>query len=444
MPDHEKVVSASWQIGNAGAALVSHLRRWGLVLAEFTLVQLLVQALGMVVGLIVVRVLTKQDYAYYTIANTTLAALFWVSNSGVTYAASAIGGRVWQDRGRLGQVMLAAFKTSRLPTALALVPILAMLGWLLRQNGARPPVIAVMMILIACGAALQLRTAILVTVPRLRGEFRLLQKVDVASTMTRLALIAGAALVYLDALLAILLTVAGSLGQWLFIRRWVARTLDLTQPADVGMEMEMRQTVKRQWLNDAYYAFYGQISVFLLSVFGTPESVADLGALGRLGTIFVAVGATMQSIILPAYARCQDPHQLRRLYFQILGLNLVIALVPVAFVFVAPTPFLWLLGGKYAHLSHELLLISVGAATSVMSAVLSQMNQVRAWIVPGWITVPIGVAIQILLIVTIGPTSLDRVIWMSILSNLAFAALSAGATIVFRRRFAHAVKATPA
>jgi O-antigen/teichoic acid export membrane protein len=359
----------------------------------------------------------------------------------VTYAASAIGGRVWQDKGRLGQVMNAAFKTSRLPTALALIPILAMLAWLLHQNGAPPFAVAVMMVLIACGAGFQLRTAILVTVPRLRGEFRLLQKVDLALTITRLALIAGAALIYLDASIAILLTVMGSLGQWLFVRKWVAHTVDMTLPADPDMEMEMRRTVKRQWLNDAYYAFYGQISVFLLSIVGTPESVADLGALGRLGTIFVALGATMQSVILPVYARCQDPRRLRQLYVQILAANFAIALAPVAFVFVAPAPFLWLLGAKYAHLSHELLLISIGAATSVVASILALMNQVRAWIVPGWITVPVGVATQIVLIVVIGPTSLDRVIWMSILSNFSFAVLSAVTTIVFSRRFALAAKA---
>ena len=418
----------------AAAATADRLWRWGLVLAEFTLVQLMVQAIGMVAGLIVVRSLAKHDYAYYTIATTTLAALFSLSNSGVTFAASAIGGRVWQDPRRLGQMVVTAFRASRWTTALAIVPLLGMLGWLLRQNGAPPLVLAPLVVLVAGGAMAQLRTAILVTVPRLQREFRLLQKVDLGATSARLVLLAAAAVIYIDATVALLFTVLVGVGQWRFMRRWVGRTVPLTEAPDPAMAGEIRHVIRRQWLNDAYYAFYGQISVLLLSIFGTPDSVADLGALGRLGTVFVALGATMQAVVLPAYARCQDPRRLLQLYAQIVGAIVAIALVPVLAVLVAPAPLLWLLGAKYAHLSHELLLMAFAAGMSVISGALGQLHLVRGWIVPGWITVPIAAASQILLIVAIGPTTLDRVLWMSILSYVPFALLSAVATAWFWKR----------
>jgi hypothetical protein len=71
---------------------------------------------------------------------------------------------------------------------------------------------------------------------------------------------------------------------------------------------------------------------------------------------------------------------------------------------------------------------------------LAALNQVRAWIVPGWIAVPMGVATQIVLIVLIGPSSLERVVWMSILSYLPFAALNVAVAIISIRRVARVVK----
>lgn len=424
------------QLRNAGTALSERMRKWGSVLAKFTLVQLIVQALGALAGIIVVRTLAKQDYAYYTIANSTLSALFWLANSGVTFAASAIGGRVFQDRGRLGQVVSSAIKVSKWPALLAMLVVLPTLVWLLLQNGAAPVVIALMSLLLVASMGFQLNAAILIVVARLKGDIRFLQKLDLLSGAARLGLIVAATFVYVDAIIAIMATVIGTALQWLVLKSWSARIIELDSPPDPAMEEEMRRAAKRQWLNEVYFAFYGQISVFLVSIFGTTESVADLGALYRFAIIFAAVTSTMYAVVLPAFSRCQEPRRLRSLYFQICVANAAIAALPVGLVYVAPQPFLWILGAKYAHLEHQLLLVAVNTAISVMASITNGLNQSRAWIIPGWFAVPISIVIQIVLILLIGPTSLERVIWMSILSNLAVTAMNIGAASVFGRRFA--------
>ena len=81
-------------------------RKWVPILAKFAFVQAIVQVLGFAAGLLIVRTLSKREYAFFTIGNTMLAAILVLADSGISSALTAIGGRVWQDGQRLGSCLL--------------------------------------------------------------------------------------------------------------------------------------------------------------------------------------------------------------------------------------------------------------------------------------------------------------------------------------------------
>ncbi|HZB94240.1 MAG TPA: hypothetical protein VE397_22515 [Stellaceae bacterium] len=418
--------------------LIARIRRWGPALTKFLFVQIIVQALGALAGIIIVRTLDRQDYALYTISNSVASGLFWLANSGITYAVSGIGGRVWQDRDRLGQVLKTALKVSRSMLVLASIPMVLLLVWLLHSNGGSVPAIAVISLIVMLGAVIQLLSGVYVIAPRLLGEFRFLQKLDLVAAASRLVLVAAASLIFLDTPLAMVIAVAVAFAQWRVIRRWCSRNVNLSVPPDAVIAAEMRTVARRQWSNELYYAFQGQISVFLLSLFGTAESVANLGALSRIGLLFAAMTATMQGIVLPRFARCQDPGRLPRLYAQVLAGNIAFASLPVIAALIAPGPFLWLLGPKYSQLSFALLLIAISAAAGTLNGVAGALNAARAWVIPGWFLVPARLAIQLGLMAAIGVSTLPQVLWISILADTSSAALNILAAAVFMRRFLRA------
>ena len=74
--------------------------RWFSLLARFASAQVLIQVLGFLSGIIIVRHLSKPDYAWFTIANTFVATMGMLANLGVSGAVSAIGGEVWQDNAK--------------------------------------------------------------------------------------------------------------------------------------------------------------------------------------------------------------------------------------------------------------------------------------------------------------------------------------------------------
>ena len=418
--------------------LVERVRRWALVVAGFVLVQLVIQALGALTGLVLVRAMTKADYAVYTVAGTILPAAYLLANSGVTFAASAIGGRVWQDRLRLGQVVVTAFSASRLMAGIVTMPILLFLTLLLHRVGASAGEISVIVVLVFAAAAVQFATGILIVVPRLLGEFRFLQGVELSAGILRCAAVLVAAMIFIDPEIALTIAVAAFLVQGLLVWFRVKDRVDLSVPVDPAMRVEMRQVTARQWLNELYYVSQGQISVFLLSVFGTSASVADFGALGRIAIVFSATSAAMQAVILPRYARCQEPSRLRSLYVQIFAINGIVAVLPVLVAFFFSRQLLWLLGPKYFGLSHELLLVTLNAGAASLAGIAGHLNAVRAWIVPGWILVPAALAAQFLLMLFVGVSTLPRVLWVSIGSNVLMMALFSVGAIYFGRRFARA------
>ncbi len=63
-----------------------------------------------------------------------------------------------------------------------------------------------------------------------------------------------------------------------------------------------------------------------------------------------------------------------------------------------PNEFLFVLGNKYSHLQHELLLMIGGTVMKVLTGALWSMNASKAWIAGAWLYIPLTLATQMALI----------------------------------------------
>ena len=80
------------------------------IISNFLTIELGVQALGLISGLLLIRVLDKSEYAYFTIANSMQATMNLLADMGIGISLSALGGKVWQDKNRFGQLISTALK----------------------------------------------------------------------------------------------------------------------------------------------------------------------------------------------------------------------------------------------------------------------------------------------------------------------------------------------
>jgi hypothetical protein len=176
--------------------------------------------------------------------------------------------------------------------------------------------------------------------------------------------------------------------------------------------------VKHQAPNAVFYCLQGQLTVWLISIFGNTQNIAEIGALGRLGVIFTVISAVMTSIVLPGFARCQSAALLRRRYLQIVGSFCLLGagLITVAAFF--PNLLLWILGGKYAHLHNEVLLMMTMAAASALVAAMWSLNATKAWIQYSWLNIPGVIFSQAVLLLLVNISTVNGVLEFAILSLL--------------------------
>src|ERR1043166_7293158 len=376
---------------------VGRLRRWAATFIEFSLVQGVVQLVGVATGIVVVRLLATDDYGLYTIANSVLGALVVLADGGIGTATVGIGGRVWQDPARLGGVINTARGVMRGLRNAVSVPVAIAFIWLLAKNGAMPIEVSILAVLVLAGGVLSLENAIDLTVARLIGNTRLIQVVGLAAAGFRLAAIAAPALLGLLVETAMLAIVLGWAMQWWATRRWLRDRVPSDGPTDPSVRAELRSVVTAQLPNCLYFVLQGQISVWLLSIFGSIRGVADLGAVTRISVVFSVLLATMQNVIVPRYARCQEPERLRVLFMQICAGFAVLVSVPAALVAIAPGPVLWILGPQYAHLSVELVLAVLGASLGSIVGLTWSLNANKAWFPPSWLWIPLDLGSQLVL-----------------------------------------------
>lgn len=397
------------------ARALHHARRVG----HFASVQVLVQVIGFAAGILLVRWLPQREYAYFTIANSMQGTINLLADIGISVGLVSIGGRVWQDRSRFGGLVNAALGVRRRLGTAAIFIVTPIMCSMLIKNGASVPYTLTLTVIVLAGLLIQFSLGVLGIVPRLRSDITRIQIIDLSGTLLRLALILAFALVVLNAGVAVAVATAAFFLQYALLHRYVAGVVDLGAPENPQDRQEIIRLTKQLAANAVFYCFQGQITVFLISFFARQvSSVAEVGALGRLGMIFAVLTNLLANIFVPAFARCQDPRKLRWLFVAIIGGVLAFSLVVVGAAAIFPGQFLFVLGNKYAHLQRELLLMVGASVMAALTGTFWALNASKAWIAGSWLYIPLTLATQVALIPFTDFSSVTGVLTFNLFSAL--------------------------
>lgn len=416
---------ASSPLLDDAAPLMRRALRHARVVGNFASVQVLVQVIGFASGILIVRRLDQHEYAYFTIANTMQGTINVLADIGISIGLVSIGGRVWQDAHRFGELIATAQNLRRKLGGVAILSVTPILYWMLVRNGASFPYALALIALILGGLVVQLSLGVLSVVPRLRSDVSTIQRIDLTGAVARLLVLLVLAFVFLNAGLAVLIGAAAFLFQYSLLRRYAAGVIDLHAAENADDRRAMIGFIKNQAANAIFFCLQGQITVFLISFFGHRASaVAEVGALGRLAMIFTIMGQLLTNIFVPAFARC---HQAAKLRWQYAGVVGSVSLFSAAVIGVAaffPDAFLFVLGGKYAHLHRELLLMVASAVVSMLTGTLWVLNAAKAWIAGSWLYIPMTLATQLALIPFTDFTSVSAVLIFNLIAAVPNLALN--------------------
>jgi hypothetical protein len=219
---------------------------------------------------------------------------------------------------------------------------------------------------------------------------------------------------------AVWLSSLSTLAQGWFYRRHSAQHIIEPVASDPSTNREVLGYIRPLIPSTIFFALQGQISIFLISWFGRTQSIAEVGALGRIGQLFVMLGAFNGVVIAPYIARVSR-RDLAQRYIQVLAGALVVASLLVALARFAPHSLLWLLGKKYANLETELVWMMVGACTGYLTGVMFTMHSARKWIFTWGVWTYIGsvLATQITGLALMDLSTTRNIILFSVFSSLA-------------------------
>jgi len=409
-------------------------------IGNYALVQAAVQIIAFSSGILLVRWLPQREYAYFTIANSMQATLMLLADIGVSVGLVSIGGRVWQDRHRFGELINTGLAVRKKLAAVAAIIVAPILYAMLVRNGASSIYTLLLIGVVLAGFAIQISVDIFSVVPRLRSDIGRIQKIDFSCAIARLLLIVG--LVYLFAIagLAVAIASATFLLQYFLLRAYAAKVVDLKANENAEDRHEIVRLIKSLAANTLFYCFQGQITVFLISFFARhAASVAEVGALGRLAMIFTVLTNLLINIFVPAFARCQDKRKLRWLYAAIVSGVALFSLAVLCAAAFLPNQFLFVLGNRYSHLHRELLLMIGVAVITALSGTLWLLNASKAWVSGAWLYIPLTLATQIALIPFTDFSSVAGVLVFNLISAAPSLLLNLALSYRGFRNFAPAV-----
>jgi O-antigen/teichoic acid export membrane protein len=379
-------------VARPGALLprVARVRGWVKILSAYFTTQTLTQLAGIGAGLLFINFMPVREFALYTLAFSVITFFTFLSDLGSTSsllhffrqsggpAGKAEGG----DFGDFGGYFAAVLSLRRGAFLLGAVVVAAIFPVVAHAKGFTLAESLPATAAIALCVWFQINSSLRVLALRLNNRYGQSYRAEIAGGLTRLA--AAAAIVVSGILRAWLgvLTSAVSAGLTTLLAR------DPTAPWELHAEARRdlrpyRRKVLRYLLPTLPSAFYfsiqGPLVIWLSATFGSTETIAEVGALGRLSLVVGLFSSLTGVVFLPRLARIDDDRRYLVRYLQCFAFLALVVLALLAAAALFPQAFLFVLGPKYHGLHRELFLLVLSSGLALLDGYAVGINTARSW-----------------------------------------------------------------
>ncbi|GAA4316652.1 hypothetical protein GCM10023149_13770 [Mucilaginibacter gynuensis] len=405
--------SATYVAGNS--VRFEKFSKWTKLIAVTFSAQAIIQLLGLFTGILIVRLLPTTEYAFYTLANTMLGTMTVLADGGISTGVMAQGGKVWQDRTKLGVVVATGLKLRQKFGIVSLLLFMPVLFYMLHSHGASIMVGLVIVVSVIPSFFAALSDNLLEISSKLHQGINKLQKNQLSAAVGRFIMMTGSLFFLPWTFIAILGNGIPRMWANMQLRKISAEYADPKQVSDPVIERDILAIVKRTLPGAIYYCVSGQITVWLISIFGSTQAVAHIGALGRLSTVLTIFTTLFNTLVIPRFARLQEDKKLiLSRFLQIQGAQILISVVIVAIVILFPNQILMVLGKQYANLTTEVILISISSCLAMILGVTYSAITARGWILKPVLNIAINILFQLILILTMDLSKTKNVLMFSI------------------------------
>lgn len=381
--------------------------------------QIFVQLISLVSGILVIRLLQPEEYALYTLGNTMLGTMTVLADGGISTGVMSQGGKVWRDRDKLGTVLATGMDLRRKFAVVSLLVSLPVLLYLMRIHHASWLMATLIILSLIPSFFMALSGTLLQIAPKLRQDIPPLQKNQIYMNVGRLVLLGLTIFIFPFAYIAILAAGLPQIWGNMNLRKISAGYADWNQKPDPQIRKDILKMVTRLLPMGIYTCLSGQITIWLISLFGSTENIAQLGALDRLSMALSFITVTFGTLIVPRFSRLpNNPGLLLRRFLQIEAGLLVMGTCIVFVVWLFSAQVLMVLGPHYAGLTREVVLRIVISCLAIMSASTFSLFTSRSWAINPIISIPVSVASIALGVSFIDASNVRGVLMLNIMVQL--------------------------
>ncbi|SFQ83580.1 lipopolysaccharide biosynthesis protein [Hymenobacter arizonensis] len=342
--------------------------------------QIVIQVIGFACGILSVRLLSTQEYALFTLANTMLGTMVILADSGITNGVMAESGKVWQDKDKLGQVLATGLDMRKKFGILSLAVSLPILAYLLFKHGASWLTLVLIIAAIVITFFAALSDSVLEIIPRLHQDIKPLQKNQVEVGVGRLALTGLFLFAFPYTFVALIANGIPRIYGNYKLRGLSQRFANKNSAPDPAVRKAVGRGVKRTLPIVIYHSISGQLSIWLISFFGTTASIAQIGGLGRLSIAFSLFAALFSTLVVPRFSRmAANRKSLMKRFLLAQAGAVIIGFFFIISIGLLSNQILGILGKNYYGLNHELLLVGVINCVGLVAGVCSQLMLSRGW-----------------------------------------------------------------
>jgi O-antigen/teichoic acid export membrane protein len=380
--------------------------------------QLIIQLLGLISGILIIRLMPVKEYAWYTIANTMLGTLTILSDGGISTGVLSEGGKVWNDKKKLSEVLATGMQLRKIFAVGSLVISIPILAYLLSHQGASWGAIVIICFSLMPAFYAALSDTLLEIPLKLHQTIKILQQNQVGTALGRIILMVSTLFFFPFTSIALLGNGIPRIIANIRLRKANKAIIDDNISINNEVKDRILKLVYRILPGSIYYCVSGQITVWLLSLFGSTVSIGQIGGLGRIAVVLTVFSNVLNTLIVPRFAKKENIlEDLRSLFVKIQIFVIVFAFTLLLFFYFFTVPALWILGDNFKGLQFEFLLSMAGSCIGLMAGISFSLYTSKGWALNPIFSIPLNVFSILLGIMIFKPHSLVSALWFSCFVN---------------------------
>jgi O-antigen/teichoic acid export membrane protein len=400
----------------------SAVSRIGKRLSTFVGGQSAVQLLNAATGLLLLRLMPKPEFAIYAIALGIQGMIGILTDLGFGGAITGLVGTRYRDKAILGSYIRTA---SHLRQALLLIIASAalLLAVIFRNveieaHGRKELLLLVLAVLLT--VQFQAWASYYEIPLLLNGKLVAYYSPQIAAAALRI--VSSVALYYVHWISSTTVILANTLSIVVMgvSYRFLARPwIDVPRRVSKVHGREMVRFLLPLLPGTVYQALQGQISLFLITIFGHVGQIAEVAAAGRIGQLFLLLNSSNNVLVTPFFAKTPRALFRRRYGYAMCAVGAVALLVAASAKF-CPGAYLLLLGANYSNLTSQIRLVVYASAIGYFAGAMWSVAVARKWIFwwSGSMQMVLLTVIQLVCVMLLPLNSSEGVLKMNIFTAL--------------------------